>query len=286
MGLQISQEAVYYIILMVVVIFIGITYFLQTDIKSLFSGEDIFALPKVEITEITRDNLAGTCETSGLELAYRIPVNIKIDLKSSKNKEAVDIYPILDVGNNPAFAFDGASPKAISCTPVENSKDYSCTGSDENSGPFQFSLDLRKLQDDSNLGRNSLTPVQIYFFRKTDAIRDYITEKTAFSGRTTSNLVQTFTDFYITSYYIGYTDTTCTETPSLRRCEDLDINTECGLLYPDQCYRRPSGGNSFACVECPQTSDCSRYDTDSCGQCQTARQRCFLDRDLRCVSRL
>ena len=214
MGIHITQEAVIYLILMLVVVFIGIAFVVGGDIKALFSGSSPFEAPSIKVTKF--DFQGATCEFNRFVLRIN---TIKIHYFSSRQPNEVEVYPVLDIGNNPLLDESEAEPKRIKCTvrseysglsenqydcPAAESLKYSVRLVTSIDDSLDDSFDMVTSTDDSNLV-SANTPIQMYFFRKTDAIRDYINNRRG----TTAKLLETFTDFYINSYQMDAKDTRC-----------------------------------------------------------------------------
>lgn len=256
-----AQRWIYYIILMLVVIFVGLYWLMGADIIKIIAGKNPFAVPKIEITQGLGELKEPQCTADG----YKTQVGseglpLRINYIDDRGEDA-EIYPILDFGDNPLLDDSG---KSIKCAVDETFKFYNC-----DPVILSFTLKPEKLQSTRNIGTN--TPIQMYFFKKTPAIRDYIIDSHQGLGRTTSNLLLTFTDFYIYNREIRNVITTnqCIQNILAQACEgknkdQCNIDENCYINSADKCVACPIGSNV----------DCWDFNELSCQKCKFAVDNC------------
>jgi hypothetical protein len=260
MGLEISQGAVFYIVIMLVVIYIGISYVTGGNFLGILTGEG-----PVEPTLRIQNNITCSandpvnCNMAPQSDGYTVTITMSIDYNDNAKKD-ITIYPILDFGNNPVFG-----DKEIPCTYSKDNKQYNCPSKQD----YTYTLNANKMQSVKDFGKGFVL-LQIYFFKKTEAIKSYINDvPQGSSGRTMSNMLKTFSDFYIYNKGIGIEDTSGSSGSTLDTyCKD---KSEEQCKNDEYCYIE---GNQ--CKACKITDDCGRYLESECMKCKYAK-------DLNCA---
>jgi len=239
-----SLPSIFYVIIMLVVVVVVLYFVTGINVLKLFTGSKTFDRPSIQVSS-GQSGFFATCSGSGY-LATLSGLSINYE---GKKEDSVQIYPVLDIGDNPILDDQGT---AITCTYGSDEK-FSCGKVD-----LKFTLNLNNLQSDNNLG-STKTYAQIYFFKKTDAIRQYL--QSGGYGKTTTNLLNTYNDFYIQNVYLPSQDTSCIAQA---------IGQSCSSYSKDDCMSKGSGFCYYSvnspqqCKICPtgkQTpSDCSNND--------------------------
>jgi hypothetical protein len=289
MGFQITQEALVYIVLMLAVIFIGVWYVTGLNPVDLAKGNNPFKQPQIDITEMQIGSPPPYCGSSSCVVKID---SLKIHYQDGKS-EPVEIYLVLDIGNNPVLG-----DAVIKCDYSKDTKEYTCG----DAAPL-FTLPAGNVQDIKNMNKAD-TYMQIYFFKKADAIRRYLASTAP--GRTTSSLLTTFNDFYLGSSMVGATINTgqmlgdvcsaldaqlCMSDEMQRRCyldasnscrncrylkmyncNDFGVEecTYCEAAKIKNCYLY-SGSSAKGCRDCTTQSSCDKYNVDECASCSVPK---------------
>ncbi|MBI4170127.1 MAG: hypothetical protein HY514_00390 [Candidatus Aenigmarchaeota archaeon] len=274
MGLEISQGAVVYILLMLAIIFIGVYYVTGGNFIQFIKGEKLFSAPKISIVGFA-DPFAS-CTGNSYVVRFGDPTQRESVLRitySDTREQDVEIYPVLDVGNNPLL---DDSENTIKCT-FDETSGYSC-----DKKALVFTLTPQKIQTSKTLN-NKNTFVQLYFFKKTFGIRQYLSGRST-NDRTTSNLLMTYNDYYVFNQEVrfsdkSYYDTTCLQATFSEFCKTLDKYDCTSNRYNEYCYLFVVDGGEPVCKSCPSESDfssCENYDKYACTSCKILRERCTL----------
>lgn len=239
-----------YVLIALAVVFIGVYYVTGLDPVKLIAGKNPFAAPTIEV--IPGFTLAEGPSGSHMSIAVS---NLKISYDDGKEQELVEILPVLDLGDNPLL---DAQSRLVKCRFSDSTDDYEC-----GTAQLEFVLKPESIQSFKNLGRPD-TPVQLYFFRKTDAIKSYITSGGA--GKTTTNLLITYNDFYIHNELLGTAGTSDIQDAAATVCARLgkEACAKSADCYLDLLQK---------CIACPLTDTCSEFATmAACRFCRFAQQ--------------
>ncbi len=248
MKAEITNEALLYIVLMVIVIFVGVTYITGSDIMSLFNKDKLSQKEWVGIT-LANNMPNPDCTSDG---KYKATIIFKLDYEGPPRD--VELLPILDIGNNPVRDTENT---VIYCTYDDSSKEHQC-GSTRT---LDYIMDQAAAKDFTFLG--SPANVQMMIFRKTEGVRFYVNDK--ISSHTSSNLIASYTDFFVRGIGVGVFTKSCFASFQQALCPGKD-SVACQATAG--CYVT----SNLECKPCRTTNiaSCDKLSGEECISCANA----------------
>ena len=252
MGFELTQSAVFYLILMVVVIFIGLAIVAKGNPLNLIKQQEIAGL--FEPGRMISKNAIG--ESVGIICGLNNKVTITdADFvyrgKSGDKRGNIEFIVLLDYGRIfRGMNADGSDVQKISCEPVE-SEDFS----DCPPVSMEFSLP-------GPLDPKTNQTFHFTVWKANQALKDAAAPD---SNPSFGRLLDTYSNYYVSSFDVSKNvDEACQKS----KCLDASDKNSCAGTAG--CY----WGGWDTCQVCPRYGECDKYSVTQCTACPAPLANC------------
>jgi len=252
MGFELTQSAVFYIILMAVVIFLGlaivaggnpIILFKQQQFAGLFEPGRV--IPKSDMDPYVSLQCSGNPDKIIIKNAAFMYKG-----KPGDKEGSVDFIVILDYYNLYLGVDENSGVKKISCSASPSDEASDCP-------PVTMEFDMKQPIDKGN---------QVFHFTVWKSNQALIDAAAPDNRINMATLLDTYSAYYVSSFDVNKNvDDACAQS----NCNAITDKGSC----ISGCYWTENWWDD-KCNACPTYGECSKYSKEQCAQCSAAQANC------------
>lgn len=262
MGFEITKGAIFYIVLMLIIIYLTVSIITGlTPFQLIKKIGTAFEPGKLYVANDQRDPLEAHTKIECLSAAYKVVIDSpNFYYKDKSSSKSITFAVVLDYRNKLFFGDitdpTGAHSETISCSPPADSDEFSCPKDRK----IEFNVNGIGTFDNKQVLHFTTwiaTPAVISALKESDATLDKM-------------LGGVYANSYLSSFDIVVdTQQKCKEA----ECNSLD-ESGCKTKNSEGCYWRTSWLSPNSCQLCGSSTKCGDYDGEACVQCPIAKANC------------